>query len=127
MSFAPTILTAADSSRSAVRLGYLTDPYVSLLYKAPRIAGGQNERKAPLINVGTHHRTAALDAVVDSFLKAAANLATSSSSSGLTGNPGIQIVSLGAGSDTRFWRLAVCPIAGTADRVGAQPPIDEVY
>lgn len=50
-------------------------------------------RKAPLINVGTHHRTAALDAVVDSFLTAA--------------GARVQIVSLGAGSDTRFWRLVV--------------------
>ena len=41
--------------------------------------------------MGTHHRTIAIDRVVDSFLK----------------NGGKQVVSLGAGSDTRFWRLMV--------------------
>ncbi|BEI85964.1 hypothetical protein CcaverHIS002_0602510 [Cutaneotrichosporon cavernicola] len=82
---------AAVCRLSAAQLGYLADPYASLVYKLPRLAGG-NMRKAPLINVGTHHRTAALDAVVDSFLKAARGK--------------VQVVSLGAGSDTRFWRLA---------------------
>ncbi|GMK58312.1 hypothetical protein CspeluHIS016_0503440 [Cutaneotrichosporon spelunceum] len=92
---------AAVSRLSAVHLGYLVDPYASLVYKVPRLgpAGltgpGGGMRKAPLINVGTHHRTAALDAVVDSFIAAG------------SGDGGkVQIVSLGAGSDTRFWRLA---------------------
>lgn len=78
---------------SATTLGYLSDPFASLLYKAQRVGpSAGSARKAPLINIGTHHRTCALDAVVDSFLAAA---------------PDGQIVSLGAGSDTRFWRLMV--------------------
>ncbi|KLT40540.1 S-adenosyl-L-methionine-dependent methyltransferase [Cutaneotrichosporon oleaginosum] len=79
-----------SSRSSAVQLGYLADPFASLVYKLPSFGGG-SARKAPLINVGTHHRTAALDAVVDSFLASAGGEA--------------QIISLGAGSDTRFWRL----------------------
>lgn len=81
---------------SAVSLGYLDDPFVSLLYRPQRIGRDSSAaHKPPLINVGTHHRTAALDAVVDSFLRASAS----------SPRPA-QIVSLGAGSDTRFWRLA---------------------
>ena len=41
--------------------------------------------------MGTHHRTVAIDLLVDRFLEAG----------------GKQIVSLGAGSDTRYWRLMV--------------------
>jgi [phosphatase 2A protein]-leucine-carboxy methyltransferase len=110
-----------------VNLGYLTDPFLPLIYKPPRPhptgmrnafgasrpggnpgagvgtgvgagfgpgAGpslGVTPRKPPLINVGTHHRTMALDLVVDRFLK----------------EGGKQVVSLGAGSDTRFWRIMV--------------------
>lgn len=75
-----------------MNLGYLDDPYVSNLYR-PKY--GESSRKTPLINVGTHHRTYAIDLLVDQFLE----------------KGGGQIVSLGAGSDTRFWRLAVrsCP------------------
>lgn len=77
-------------------LGYLDDPYTSLLYKPPRMHAGPSAiRKAPLINVGTHHRTAAIDLLVDKFLDQA--------------GPNAQIVSLGAGSDTRYWRLRVSP------------------
>ncbi|KAL1409049.1 carboxy methyl transferase for protein phosphatase 2A [Vanrija albida] len=87
---------AAASRLSAVSLGYLDDPFVSLLYRPQRIGrDSSSTHKPPLINIGTHHRTAALDAVVDSFLSASA-----------TASRPAQIVSLGAGSDTRFWRLA---------------------
>lgn len=80
------------TGRSAVNAGYLHDPYASLIAKAP---SSSTTRRVPLINVGTHHRTWALDRLVDSFLE-----------SGDKGKPK-QIVSLGAGSDTRFWRLMV--------------------
>jgi len=81
---------------SAVTLGYLDDPFTSLLYRPPRPPPGSSAlptRKAPLINVGTHHRTYAIDHLVDQFLVEAGDHA--------------QIVSLGAGSDSRFWRLRV--------------------
>lgn len=79
-----------------MNLNYLNDAFVSLLYKPPSLGGpGPNTlsaRKSPLINVGTHHRTYAIDRLVERFLE----------------KGGKQIVSLGAGSDTRFWRLMVC-------------------
>ncbi|KAI5797660.1 S-adenosyl-L-methionine-dependent methyltransferase [Geopyxis carbonaria] len=76
---------AATSRLSAVRAGYLTDPFVS--HFTPPAA-----RKYPLINRGTYVRTAALDALIARWLH--------------THGAGAQIVSLGAGSDTRFFRLA---------------------
>jgi hypothetical protein len=85
--------------RSAVNLGYLPDPFLPYLYRPPMSsshggsasgAGGPS-RKPPLINVGTHHRTMAVDMLVQQFLD----------------RGGRQILSLGAGSDTRFWRLMV--------------------
>lgn len=87
---------AAASRLSAVNLGYLDDPFVSYLYRpkyGESSASGalRNSRKPPLINVGTHHRTYAIDILVDQFLQ----------------KGGKQVVSLGAGSDTRFWRLMV--------------------
>jgi [phosphatase 2A protein]-leucine-carboxy methyltransferase len=109
-----------------VNLGYLTDPFLPLIYKPPRHPSGASRRaefgagvgagsgfgsgagagsslgstprKPPLINVGTHHRTVALDLVVDRFLE----------------EGGKQVVSLGAGSDTRFWRIMVSRRGGGA-------------
>lgn len=85
--------------RSAVNQGYLADPFVTLLHRPPR---GAQTRRAPLINVGTHHRTWAIDRLVDRFLR-----------SGLPGQRK-QIVSLGAGSDTRYWRLMVSFLSRTS-------------
>ncbi|WVQ99001.1 hypothetical protein IAU59_006133 [Kwoniella sp. CBS 9459] len=138
---------AASSRLSAVNAGYLTDPFVSLLYKPSmsHSGGSANARKPPLINVGTHHRTVGIDIVVDKFLDKYAhaqaqarpdpNGTTETETEieigvGAAGGPGsgggagqgsgghaggdasdvrdeggCQIVSLGSGSDTRFWRL----------------------
>lgn len=94
--------TAPDHAAcsSAAQAGYLHDPFASLLYKAPMSQpgafppqGASRARKPPLINVGTHHRTWGIDLLVDRFLQSG----------------GKQVVSLGAGSDTRFWRLMVRP------------------
>lgn len=81
---------------SAVNAGYLHDPFASLIAKAP---SSSTTRRVPLINVGTHHRTWALDKLVDSFLESGDK------------DKQRQIVSLGAGSDTRFWRLMVSCLA----------------
>ncbi|RPB25965.1 leucine carboxyl methyltransferase [Terfezia boudieri ATCC MYA-4762] len=85
-----TDVDASGSRLAAVNLGYLVDPYAALLH-----AGGENDRprRFPLINRGTYTRTTAIDELVVQFLK------------GVPTGQRKQIVSLGAGSDTRYWRL----------------------
>ena len=83
---------AAHSRLSAVRLGYLTDPYLLPLVPRARLVPA----RAPLMNVGTYVRATAIDMLVEGWLD-------------LMGEEeeGVQVVCLGAGSDTRFWRLMV--------------------
>lgn len=73
---------------SAVAMGYMADPYAQTFFPP----GEPIAKRYPIINRGTYVRTAAIDRFVIQFLDAA---------------PGErkQIVSLGAGSDTRFFRL----------------------
>ncbi|KAH9861522.1 hypothetical protein J1614_011270 [Plenodomus biglobosus] len=77
---------AAGSRVSCVELGYLHDPYAKLF------ATQQTIRRLPLLNRGTYVRTSAIDLLVANFLE------TDPSSTK-------QIISLGAGTDTRFFRL----------------------
>lgn len=85
---------AAHSRLSAVRLGYLTDPYLLPLVPKARLV----PTRAPLMNVGTYVRAAAIDTLVEGWLDLMG---------GEGEGEGVQIVCLGAGSDTRFWRLMV--------------------
>lgn len=78
---------AAVSRLSAVSVGYLDDPYAQYFAQSPPT------RRLPIINRGTYTRTTALDALVDSFLSSDGDEADASSPR--------QIVSLGAGTDTR--------------------------
>ncbi|KAK0715024.1 S-adenosyl-L-methionine-dependent methyltransferase [Lasiosphaeris hirsuta] len=81
---------AAVSRLSAVEMGYLQDPFASLFVQpAPP---GPSNRRLPIINRGTYTRTTAIDAIVNHFLAS-------------TPNQRRQIVSLGAGTDTRALRL----------------------
>jgi [phosphatase 2A protein]-leucine-carboxy methyltransferase len=84
---------AALARLSAVQKKYLEDPFIK--YLVPR-AHFQPPRP-PLINIGTHARASAIDELVNQWIT------LSKSETGL----GCQIVSLGAGSDTRFWRIAL--------------------
>lgn len=84
---------AAHSRLSAVRLGYLSDPYLVPLVPKARLVPA----RAPLMNVGTYVRETAIDTLVDRWLDLM----------GGAGEEGVQVVCLGAGSDTRFWRLMV--------------------
>jgi len=77
---------------SAVKKGYIEDPFITHLI--PR-AQSQPPRP-PLINVGTYVRSESIDALVDEWLGFCEQQDTA-----------CQIVSLGAGSDTRFWRISV--------------------
>ncbi|KAK7565458.1 S-adenosyl-L-methionine-dependent methyltransferase [Phyllosticta citricarpa] len=77
---------ASHSRMSAVELGYLEDPF------AKAFVTEQVNRRFPIINRGTYVRSTAIDLLVDSFLST---------------NPDQpkQVISLGAGSDPRFFRI----------------------
>jgi [phosphatase 2A protein]-leucine-carboxy methyltransferase len=72
-------------------LGYLADPFARCFVQGPAT------RRLPIINRGTYTRTTAIDMLVDRFL------ATTSP------DEPRQIVSLGAGTDTRCVRLFTSP------------------
>ncbi|CAG8960766.1 hypothetical protein HYFRA_00002303 [Hymenoscyphus fraxineus] len=82
---------AAVSRLSAVSVGYLDDPF------APYFVNGPGTRRLPVINRGTYTRTSALDILVDAFLSHASDESKDT--------PTKQIISLGAGTDTRYFRL----------------------
>ncbi|MCJ1432298.1 hypothetical protein MMC27_001654 [Xylographa pallens] len=81
-----TDIDANVSRMSAVEVGYLHDPYAKLF------ATVGSQRRFPIINRGTYVRTRAIDKLVEEFLY----------SQGTTRK---QVISLGAGSDTRYFRL----------------------
>ncbi|KAM0350272.1 hypothetical protein ACHAPU_003439 [Fusarium lateritium] len=85
---------ASVSRLSAVDLGYLDDPYAQYFVQS---ADGPAARRLPIINRGTYTRTVSLDTLVESFL--------SQDESAESGSTPKQIVSLGAGTDTRPFRL----------------------
>ncbi|GAA5823863.1 hypothetical protein JCM11251_003323 [Rhodosporidiobolus azoricus] len=80
------------SRASAHQLGYLQDSF-STLFLTPTQRRSP-ERRPPLINIGTHARTFAVDELVEQFLLQAGQ-----------GDGRCQVLSLGAGTDTRFWRM----------------------
>lgn len=73
---------------SAVSLGYLDDEFAKDFFPA----GQEVPKRYPIINRGTYVRTKAIDRLVVQFLETDASQRK-------------QIISLGAGSDTRFFRL----------------------
>ncbi|KAK6957608.1 hypothetical protein Daesc_000395 [Daldinia eschscholtzii] len=79
---------AAVSRMSAVDLGYLQDPFAQYFVQSV----GGNVRRLPIINRGTYTRTTALDRLISSFLSGTASQER-------------QIISLGAGTDTRCFKL----------------------
>ncbi|KAI5296104.1 Leucine carboxyl methyltransferase 1 [Ascosphaera acerosa] len=114
---------ASSSRLSIVALGYVEDPFLAALCPdAPA-----NARRQPLINRGTYVRSVALDELVDRFLVGdndegpSSSSSSSSSSSRAQARARKQIVSLGAGSDTRPFRL----LANAEQRGGAAA--DVVY
>ena len=72
--------------RSAVNLGYMKDPFVHHFVRKPT-------KRPPLINRGYFARQTAIDTLIDGFLKAGGDTVKK------------QIISLGAGFDTRFFQL----------------------
>ncbi|KAH8894072.1 leucine carboxyl methyltransferase [Thozetella sp. PMI_491] len=83
---------AAVSRLSAVELGYLDDAFAQYFVQSSQ---GPPSRRLPIINRGTYTRTTALDKLIDLFLTGADE----------AGSKEKQIISLGAGTDTRSLRL----------------------
>jgi len=75
---------ATNAKRSAVALGYWQDPYLELICKNP-------ERKPPEMHLGYYARVAGIRYLIDKFFEAC--------------DTKVQIINLGAGFDTLFWRL----------------------
>ncbi|KDQ52823.1 hypothetical protein JAAARDRAFT_137977 [Jaapia argillacea MUCL 33604] len=94
VSIRQTDVDAAGARLSAVQRNYIRDPFIRFL--VPR-AHLQSPRP-PLINIGTYVRSAAIDELVTQWLTLSEKEGTK-----------CQIVSLGAGSDTRFWRIETGP------------------
>ncbi|KAJ5204684.1 uncharacterized protein N7498_005563 [Penicillium cinerascens] len=82
---------ASVSRMSAVELRYLDDPYATALTPS-----GSVTRRFPIINRGTYVRTTAIDRLVTRFLSPYSPEAPIRKK---------QVISLGAGSDTRIFRL----------------------
>lgn len=97
---ADTSNTAAVSKRSAAQLGYVDDPFAEWF-------DASHVRCAPIMNRGTFVRIAAIDAVCHQFAPPAASAAARGEDAGR------QVLSLGAGLDTRAWRMrrAGCALA----------------
>ncbi|CAK7264951.1 carboxy methyl transferase for protein phosphatase 2A [Sporothrix epigloea] len=97
---------AAISRMSAVEIGLLDDPFAQ--YFAGD-GGGPVPRRLPIINRGTYTRTMGLDKIVRAFLSGvpSADSTPPSSPRPAAGSqqPVRQIVSLGAGTDTRSLRF----------------------
>ncbi|KAG8929754.1 carboxy methyl transferase for protein phosphatase 2A [Tulasnella sp. 418] len=86
---------ATQARLSAVRKQYLQDPFVHHFIQRPHLV----PNRPPLINIGTYVRSESIDALITEWF------------SRFESNISVQIVSLGAGSDTRFWRLSNGPYA----------------
>ncbi|KAF9152245.1 hypothetical protein BG015_005556 [Linnemannia schmuckeri] len=114
---------AIISKLSAVNLGYLDDPFVKYFVKRP-------SRRPPLINRGSYLRTRSLDTFTEQFIKnditpssitttttttsptsattqSASTPSPTTTATAITPAAGIkkQIVSLGCGSDTRYFKF----------------------
>lgn len=89
---------AVSARWSAVNLGYLEDAYIDTL-----VPQASTVRRYPLINRGTYVRTRAIDTLIERFLAVALNDLPQDGPA--RASPRAQILSLGAGSDTRPFRL----------------------
>jgi hypothetical protein len=76
--------------RSSIRAGYYADPFLTAFVRRP-------VRRSPLINRGYFVRIAAIDMLIARFLATARARAPG-------GDGRAQVISLGAGVDTAFWR-----------------------
>lgn len=83
-------------------MGYYSDPYIKFF------VGNKQFRRDPLMNRGYFSRVAGLQHLLKGFLAAGARLECARSPHTFPApEQRKQIVSLGAGFDTTYWRLAV--------------------
>ena len=82
-----TCSDAASCKWSASKLGYIQDPYIQYFVST------QQQIKMPIINRGYYSRSRAIDQVLDGFL---------------CNNSRTQVIVLGAGHDTTYFRIRSC-------------------
>jgi len=75
---------ATSCKLSAVSQGYWSDPYINMMVK-------RGERRAPEMHLGYFARVAGVRLLIDKFFEAC--------------DTKIQIINLGAGFDTLYWKL----------------------
>ncbi|KAG6335404.1 hypothetical protein ID866_3678 [Astraeus odoratus] len=85
---------AALARLSAVKKGYLADPFIGHFVSRAQF----QPLRPPLINIGTYVRSHSIDRLTEQWMEISKQE-----------HKQCQIVSLGAGSDTRFWRIATGP------------------
>lgn len=100
---ASTDIDAASSRLSAVNAGWLQDPYADIFCPDSDVP----PRRMPIINRGTFVRTKAVDERVTSFLSTIKPSSEKAGSRDVATNHPFkrQVLSLGAGTDTRFPRF----------------------
>eukprot|EP01045_Picozoa_sp_COSAG04_P020260 COSAG04_NODE_2054_length_4901_cov_1.544565_3_plen_220_part_00 len=115
----PTLVQGTNDSSvvskcSMAALGYHDDPFLRAFVRKP-------SRRSPLVNRGYHVRANAVDAIARRFLRTADPIPPTPSGSGGSrggrGGGGRQVVSLGAGFDTLFFRLQSSALLSPADVV----------
>ena len=101
---------ALGSRLAACRAGYLTpDVYAELLATEAPVPS-LSIRRPPLISIGTYLRSCETDSLVQHFIDTGTIGPTDSFDGRALSSPSkVQIISLGAGSDTRFWRMGCVP------------------
>ncbi|KAF4620891.1 hypothetical protein D9613_000893 [Agrocybe pediades] len=107
---APTRSTdndAAVARLSAAQKGYINDPYVKHLVPRAHLL----PPRPPLINIGTYVRSAGIDELVNQWMQLSRRAGKR-----------CQILSLGSGSDTRFWRIAARPVHALFTRSAIHGP-----
>lgn len=91
---------AMGSRLSAIMQRYIPgDPFTPMLASNEASTSATISRRSPIINIGTYLRSRAIDRLVHNFL--------------VQSDSPKQILSLGAGSDSRFWRLRSDPAIKT--------------
>lgn len=86
--------SANSSKKSCVALNYWEDPFIDCFSKSLSSSNLHGDRKPPEINRGYYARVAAITNLVQRFLTVTKNAGSQ-----------CQVVSLGAGFDTLYWRL----------------------